>query len=78
MQTFGEFDRASLQAPGCDELKPVCNVFEEMNKMEEIKSHQEHYGMKRPPPKKRAENKETFKRQKVPRGTYTCIANCHL
>ena len=60
-----KFDRVSLQAPGCDELKPVCNVFEEMNKMEEIKSHQEHYGMKRPPPKKRAENKETFKRQKV-------------
>ena len=59
--------RYYIQAPGCDDLLPVCNEVEEMEKMEKIKAHQEQYGAKRGASSKRGRGpeKQTFKRQTV-------------
>ena len=59
--------RYYIQATGCDDLLPVCNEVEEMEKMEKIKAHQEQYGAKRGASTKRGRGpeKQTFKRQTV-------------
>ena len=56
-----------VQAPGCDDLLPVCDVVEEMKKMEVVKAGQEQYGTKKPAGK-RGPAKQTFKRQQVGTG----------
>ena len=60
--------RKYVQAPGCNDLLPVCNEVEEMEKMEKIKANQEQYGAKKGASSNRgrAPAKQTFKRQSVP------------